>query len=166
MSRERSAEAETEETVVVHKPRRVLRELSRDECLALLRGNVNGYVGRIAYVVGGTPVIVPVNFVLDGETVVFCTAGGTKLDGLRRHRRIAFQADQTHTLDESGWSVLIRGTAREITDPAELRDLRRGPLSWAVAPTEHWMRITSGEISGRWLGRRPAASTIAGRRLR
>lgn len=142
--------------------RNELYELSRAECLALLRGNL--YLGRIGYVVEGVPVIVPVNFVLDGETVVFCTAKGSKLSWLSNHSRIAFQADEGHDLAESGWSVLIRGTAEEITDPAEVRALRRGPRSWAVPSAEHWVRITIDRISGRRLGRPPvtAGGTMPG----
>jgi nitroimidazol reductase NimA-like FMN-containing flavoprotein (pyridoxamine 5'-phosphate oxidase superfamily) len=142
------------------RPRYQLRELSREECLALLRGNL--YLGRIGYVVDGVPVIVPVNFVVDGDTVVFCTAKRSKLSWLSNHSRIAFQADQGHPLDESGWSVLIRGTAHEISDPAEVRNLRRGPRSWAVPSTERWVRITIDQISGRWLGRRPVDAVTTG----
>jgi uncharacterized protein len=129
-----------------------LQQLTAEECLALLGGPI--YLGRIGYVVDGVPVIVPVNFVLDGETVVFATMPGSKLSWLRNHRRIAFQVDQGHALDESGWSVLVRGTAHEITDLAELRALRRGPRSWAVPPTGHWVRIAIEQISGRRLGPR------------
>ena len=127
-----------------------LLELTRDECLALLRGN--RYLGRIGYVVDGVPVIVPVNFVLDDESVVFSTNQGSKLSWLGNHSRVAFQVDQGRPFDESGWSVLVRGTAQEVTDQAEVRALRRGPRSWATAPaTEHWVRITIEEISGRQL---------------
>lgn len=136
-------------------PRHGLRVLSREECLALLRGHLG--LGRIGYVVDGVPVIVPVNFMLDGDSVVFCTAKGSKLSWLSNHSRLAFQADHSHPADESGWSVLIRGTAQEITDPAEIRVVRSGPRSWAVPSTEHWVRIVIDQVSGRWLGR-PAHS--------
>jgi nitroimidazol reductase NimA-like FMN-containing flavoprotein (pyridoxamine 5'-phosphate oxidase superfamily) len=128
-----------------------LQELTAEQCLALLRGPI--YLGRIGYVVDGVPVIVPVNFVLDGETVVFATMPGSKLSWLKNQRQIAFQVDQGHVLDESGWSVLVRGTAHEITNLAELRALRRGPRSWAAPSTGHWIRIAMDQISGRRLGR-------------
>jgi nitroimidazol reductase NimA-like FMN-containing flavoprotein (pyridoxamine 5'-phosphate oxidase superfamily) len=144
--------------------RNQLQELTREECLALLRGSI--YLGRIGYVVDGVPVIVPVNFVLDGDTVVFCTTKGSKLSWLSNHTRIAFQADQAHALDQSGWSALIRGTAQEVTDAAAVRRLRRGSLrSWTVSSTEHWVRITVDHISGRRLGHRlhpPSANAKPG----
>jgi len=129
-----------------------LQELSRDECLELLRGG--NFLGRIGYVVDGLPIILPVNFVVDGESVVFSTARGSKLSWLSSHNRVAFQADHGRPLDRSGWSVLVHGTAREVTDPAELEALRQGPLhSWTVPSAEHWVRVSVDAISGRRLER-------------
>jgi hypothetical protein len=37
-----------------------------------------------------------------------------------------------------------------VTDPQELEELRRGPLkSWATPESEHWIRISIDQISGR-----------------
>jgi nitroimidazol reductase NimA-like FMN-containing flavoprotein (pyridoxamine 5'-phosphate oxidase superfamily) len=36
-------------------------------------------VGRLALVVSGAPALMPVNYVLDGETVVFRSGPGTKV---------------------------------------------------------------------------------------
>ena len=47
-----------------------LVELSRDECLELL-GAVS--VGRIAYATDDGPRVLPVNYVLEGDSVVFRT---------------------------------------------------------------------------------------------
>jgi uncharacterized protein len=130
-----------------------LHKLNRGECIELLRSHPD--LGRIGYVIDGVPVILPVNFVVDGESVVFVTARGSKLSWLRNHTRVAFQVDHGRRLDESGWSVLVHGTAQEVTDSAELESLRRGPLhSWAIASGEHWVRISLDEISGRRLARR------------
>jgi nitroimidazol reductase NimA-like FMN-containing flavoprotein (pyridoxamine 5'-phosphate oxidase superfamily) len=130
-----------------------LHTLSRDECFELMRGQLQ--LGRIGYVNDGVPVILPVNFVVDGDSVVFVTASGSKLSWLRNHTRVAFEVDRGRPLDESGWSVLVNGTAQEVSDPAELEVLRRGPLhSWAVASGEHWIRVSLDNVSGRRLARR------------
>jgi nitroimidazol reductase NimA-like FMN-containing flavoprotein (pyridoxamine 5'-phosphate oxidase superfamily) len=132
-----------------------LQELTRDECIELLRSYLYFGPGHIGYVVDGAPVILPVNFVVDGESVVFCTAKGSKLSWLSKHSRVAFEVDHGRPLDHSGWSVLVRGSAHEVTDPDELDTLRQGPLhSWAVPSAEHWIRISLDEISGRRLDRR------------
>jgi len=129
-----------------------LKILTRDECIELLQSHP--LFGRIGYVVEGVPVILPVNFVVDGQSVVFCTAKGSKLSWLSSHARVAFEVDHGRPLDRSGWSVLVHGTVHEITEPAELEALRQGPLhSWAVPSAEHWVRITLDEVSGRRLER-------------
>ncbi|MEO8898083.1 MAG: pyridoxamine 5'-phosphate oxidase family protein [Candidatus Dormibacter sp.] len=81
-----------------------------------------------------------------------CTAKGSKLSWLSNHSRVAFEADESRPSDRAGWSVLIRGSAHEVTDPDELDALRQGPLqSWVNPTTEHWVRIRVDEISGRAL---------------
>ena len=109
-------------------------------------------VGRIGYVADGIAIILPVNFtMLDGD-IVFCTAKGSKLSWLSLRGRVSFQADESRPADHEGWSVLIQGVAREVTDPGELGVLRRGPLrSWLRPPEEHWVRIGVESISGRAL---------------
>jgi uncharacterized protein len=131
-----------------------LTTLRREECLELLRGAV---VGRIGYVADGMAIIIPVNFALFDGDIVFCTAKGSKLSWLSLRERVAFEADESRSADHEGWSVLIQGVAREVTDPDELAVLRRGHLrSWFRSPHEHWVRISIDAMSGRTLHRAPA----------
>ncbi len=139
-----------------------LETLTREECLELLQRSV---IGRIGYVADGLAIIVPVNFtMLDGD-IVFCTARGRKLSWLNLRGRLSFQADESTPADHEGWSVLVHGVAREVTDPGELAALRRRPQrSWLRSPEEHWVRIDVESISGRALHRaaaRPAEPTRA-----
>ncbi len=125
-----------------------MRELSTDECLSLLRGH--GFVGRLAFLQEGKPAILPVNYVADGTSVTFCTRPGGRLSALSGGASVAFEIDETRPLYHSGWSVVVSGTAQEVTDPDELVALRHGPLrSWAVDPSAQWIRITIETISGR-----------------
>jgi uncharacterized protein len=126
-----------------------LNTLTREECLELLKQVV---VGRIGYVTDGIAIILPVNFwVVDGD-IIFCTAKGSTLNWLSLRGRLSFQADASRWADREGWSVLIHGVAREVTDPNELEILRRGPLrSWLRSSAEHWVRIRIETISGRAL---------------
>lgn len=55
--------------------------LDRDECLRLLAGDE---VGRLAVVEGRMPVVFPVNYALDGDTIVIRTDAGTKLGAAGR----------------------------------------------------------------------------------
>jgi nitroimidazol reductase NimA-like FMN-containing flavoprotein (pyridoxamine 5'-phosphate oxidase superfamily) len=133
-----------------------LRALAREECLELLQQVV---VGRIGYVTDGIAIILPVNFtVLDGD-IVFCTSKGSTLKWLSLRGRLSFQADESRWADREGWSVLIHGVAREVTDPSELEILRRGILrSWLRSPAEHWVRIRIETISGRALHAAPSGA--------
>ena len=56
-------------------PKRV-QELTRREALELLQ--LHSYVGRIGFVVDGRPLILPVNYLADDASIVFCTEPGTK----------------------------------------------------------------------------------------
>jgi nitroimidazol reductase NimA-like FMN-containing flavoprotein (pyridoxamine 5'-phosphate oxidase superfamily) len=124
--------------------------LSRDECLNLLQ--YKAFVGRVGFVTEGRPFVMPVNYLCEDDSVVFCTAEGTQLGGVGDGAPVAFEVDDSSAMEHSGWSVLVHGTAREVTDPQELEALRRGPLrSWARRPAEHWVRIPIDEISGRRL---------------
>jgi uncharacterized protein len=53
-----------------------LEVIDPDECRRLLAGDE---IGRLAVADGGAPTVVPVNYVVDGDAVVFRTAPGTKL---------------------------------------------------------------------------------------
>lgn len=129
-----------------------LRELSAQESLTLLRDK--SFVGRVAFVVDGRPFILPVNYLADGDSVVFSTGEGTKLATLGTGAQVAFEVDDSRPLDHAGWSVVVHGTAREVTDPNEVERLRRGPLkSWAKQAPLHWVRISIAEITGRRLTR-------------
>lgn len=122
--------------------------LTKEESLRLLQDK--SFVGRVGFLADGRLTILPVNYLADDDAVFFCTAEGTKLSALRGGAQVAFEVDASQSLYHSGWSVLVNGTAEEVTDPAELDRLRRGPLkSWAVAASQHWVRISIDTISGR-----------------
>ena len=82
----------------------------------------------------------PGEFVVSGGAIVFRTVPGTKLDAATAGAVVAFEADAYGTAeDRSGWSVLVRGVAEEVTrsrpssrPPASSRS-SRGPGT--VAPT-------------------------------
>lgn len=119
-----------------------LTEIGREECLALLAA---GCVGRFAVaVVDDGPLVVPVNYVMDGEAVVFRTAAGQKLAQLRR--RASFQVDGFDHPAETGWSVLLRGFAYEATS-WEVAHLQLVP--WAAGAKDRWVRIVPTSITGR-----------------
>jgi uncharacterized protein len=123
------------------------QELTKSECFELL---ARERLGRVAVVDDRGPVVFPVNFVLDRHMVVFRADAGTKLDAACRGSRVAFEVDGTDAAAHTGWSVLIRGEAVEVTDPAELARLRKLPLDpWAPGAKTHYVRILPTVLTGR-----------------
>lgn len=124
--------------------------MDRAECLRLLGAN---RFGRLAVnIPGHPPMIRPVNYVLDerSESVVFRSDPGAKLHGLLASRKAAFEIDGLDPENRTGWSVLVRGVAEEITAPAEQRRLERLPLDpWAPGEKPHWIRIRAWTVTGR-----------------
>ena len=130
-------------------PRRQVRwqELTKGECFELL---AREQLGRVAVVDDRGPIVLPVNFVLDRHMVVFRTDEGTKLDAAIRGSRVAFEIDGTDAAAHTGWSVMVRGEAVEVTDPEELARLRRLPLSpWAPGAKSRYVRILPAVLTGR-----------------
>jgi nitroimidazol reductase NimA-like FMN-containing flavoprotein (pyridoxamine 5'-phosphate oxidase superfamily) len=121
----------------------VLEELDREECLRLA---ASMSVGRVAVAVdGAAPLVVPVNYVLDGEVVVFRTGPGTKLRALR-DTPISFQVDLIDPTHRTGWSVLMSGVTVETTE----RDVEHLVIeSWAPGDRHHWIRLLPTWITGR-----------------
>jgi hypothetical protein len=120
-----------------------LEELVRQECLDLLSACS---IGRVAVPVAGDgPLVVPVNYVLDGDVVVFRSDPGTKLTAVQLGP-ISFQVDQLDFLRRTGWSVLVRGLAYEATH-WETDHIPLDP--WAGGDKHHWVRLVPSSITGR-----------------
>lgn len=124
-----------------------VEHLSTDECWKLLGGHP---VGRIGVLVDSAPEIYPVNHVVDEGTIVFRTDPGNKLHGIDRSPSVCFEADALDVDDRTGWSVLVKGRAAEITDAEELHRARALPLRfWALGEKGHWIRVMPREVTGR-----------------
>ena len=137
----------------VFQARTGLMVLDRDGCLELLRQEE---VGRLAIVEGGHPLVFPVNYVLDGEDIVFRTAEGTKLSaGVRGP--VCFEVDNIERSTHTGWSVIVSGRLEEVTkaDGARLQRLQALPVEpWAPGLKDHWMRVVARSITGRQIPKR------------
>ncbi len=123
-----------------------LEVLDRDECWALVGRSA---IGRVGVTVDGRPLVFPINFVLDGNAVVFRTSAGTKLWAARR-APIVFECDAIDARYHTGWSVMLAGRAEEIRNPLERSRLARLPLTpWTVGEKPVWLRLRPRTISGR-----------------
>lgn len=124
--------------------------LSHDECLRLLAAHE---FGRLVVVIGeGAPVIRPVNYVFDehSKSVVVRTGVGSKLHGLLRSGRAAFEIDAVDDTWHTGWSVVVVGTATEVKTVSEIERLEQlGLDSWTPGDKTHWVQIRAWSVSGR-----------------
>lgn len=122
--------------------------IDREACLDLLRADD---VGRLAVIDGGRPVIFPVNYVFDGDEIVFRTAPGTKLEQGPRSAA-CFEIDEFDRAHHAGWSVVVTGRLEEVTryNGALFDHASELPVHpWAEGPKEHLMRLVPASITGR-----------------
>ncbi|WP_329347836.1 pyridoxamine 5'-phosphate oxidase family protein [Streptomyces sp. NBC_01261] len=122
-------------------------ELGAGECRSLL--GTHG-VGRIAVSTDSGPVVVPVNYSVVDDAIVFRTASGAT-PSLAVGRRVAFEVDRIDDAFSRGWSVLVRGHGRAVADSGEARRLADGAHSrpWAGGERELWVRIDMQAVTGR-----------------
>ena len=120
-------------------------EMTEADCWEMLRRHE---LGRLAYRDGDTVQIAPLNYAVQGRSIVFRTAEGSKLSAIRDHNDVAFEIDET--TDEAAMSVICRGRAVELTgEDAQMVDqLRLRP--WVRTVKHHVVSIEIEEISGRF----------------
>lgn len=142
----------TEAPRSVASPQTAIDWIDRDACVVLLRGDE---IGRLAYNVGHAPHIVPVNYRMDGEAVVFRTDAGMKLD-VGRRAPVSFEIDRFDRATRTGWSVVVAGWFEEVTpyDTETYERVRQLPVEpWAGGEKAHWVRIVPSRITGRRIGK-------------
>ncbi|MGW7529201.1 helix-turn-helix domain-containing protein [Streptomyces sp. NPDC054783] len=122
-------------------------ELTPGECRALLGSHG---VGRLAVPTDTGPVIVPVNYsVVEGAFVFRTVLGATP--SLAAGQAVALEVDRIDDTFSQGWSVLIRGSARSVTDPQEQQRLTEQAYSapWAGGGRDLWVRVEPRTVTGR-----------------
>jgi nitroimidazol reductase NimA-like FMN-containing flavoprotein (pyridoxamine 5'-phosphate oxidase superfamily) len=134
-----------------------LEELDEQECQTLLAATS---VGRVGVVVGGQPLVFPVNYVFDGNSIIVRTAVGTMLSAASLGL-VAFEIDGIDAASRSGWSVMVQGVGHEVSDALDLTSEHlQGVevLPWAPGPKPLLLRIDAKTISGRRFGGGPVTS--------
>lgn len=106
-------------------------------------------VGRVAFVDEDGPVVLPVNYVLDGNTVLFCTSSANTLGAHLDSATVAFEVGEFDASTQSGWSVLVRGVASFVSADELERDEGLRPFTWADGVRTLVVRISPVSVSGR-----------------
>ncbi|MFF9323000.1 pyridoxamine 5'-phosphate oxidase family protein [Streptomyces sp. NPDC014735] len=124
-----------------------LRDLGPDECRARL--STHG-VGRVAVSTRHGPAVIPVNYEVIDDAIAFRTAPGSA-PAAAVGTEVAFEVDHVDETMSQGWSVLVVGPARGVTDPEEARMLadRAHSEPWAGGEREMWVSIQPTRLTGR-----------------
>ena len=118
--------------------------LDEDHCWDLL---ASAQVGRLATAVDRTPEIFPVNYAVDGDTLLFRSAEGSKLLAIAMNPDICFEIDQYG--EETAQSVIVRGRAR-ILDEFEEHRAENVPLRpWVPTLKYNVVEIAPAQVTGR-----------------
>ncbi|WP_343487256.1 pyridoxamine 5'-phosphate oxidase family protein [Allomuricauda sp. d1] len=91
----------------------MIKNLEMDKCLEVLGNNL---IGRIGYIFGQSPFIVPITYFHDKEQkcIISYSAEGHKMEAMRRYDIIALQVDEIDSIEQ--WkSVLVQGRFEELT---------------------------------------------------
>jgi len=125
--------------------------LETEQCLALLRRE---RLGRVGFVRAGAVEILPVNYVVLGDSVAFKSGHGSKLGAAMDAAPITFEADGvTHSgALPLGWSVVVKGVAGLLPDDERAALLEAGaplPSLPSAAAAGRWVVVRAEEISGR-----------------
>ncbi|MEV8100684.1 pyridoxamine 5'-phosphate oxidase family protein [Kitasatospora sp. NPDC085879] len=125
---------------------RLLR-LTEKECWERL--GTHG-VGRIALPGQPYPIVLPVNYTVDGRAIAYRTAD-FGVAATAAGSDVGFEVDRVDDASSSGWSVLIGGRAERVGDPAEDHRLDRLAATepWAGGTRHLWIRIDPETVTGR-----------------
>lgn len=132
--------------------------LDRDAAMRFL-GSVS--LGRVVFTRHALPTVRPVNHtVVDGD-IVIRTHGDADLTRYTRQTGgegavVAYEADDLDPDTHLGWSVVVTGYARLVTDPRELARYRTLLRPWSTQRMEHAVRIHPDLITGLHLTAAPS----------
>ncbi|WP_238147545.1 pyridoxamine 5'-phosphate oxidase family protein [Rothia uropygioeca] len=122
-----------------------VRELTHDESWQVLS---RARIARFVTVDEGEIDITPLNIFASDGRIYFRTAPGSKLTKLQLNPNVALETDKIE--GAVAHSVVVRGSARLLTDPAETDRVAAMPLfPWVRTEKLEFVEITPTEITGR-----------------
>lgn len=125
----------------------LVTDLGPEECWSELRAQE---FGRLAYVLGDEPGLVPLNYAVDeagGPSVLFRTAGGSKLLAVVMRPSVVLEVDRFD--EHEAVSVLVRGHARRLEEDEAHRAEQLPLRPWVATEKHEVVEIVPEEVSGR-----------------
>lgn len=122
----------------------VITELTPEQCWDMLRAEE---FGRLVYRLVDEVHIVPINYAVDGDTLLFRTAEGSKLLGVVMHPEVLFEIDRYD--DHEAQSVIVRANARRLEEDEEHRSENIPLRPWVGTLKYNVVEMAPFEITGR-----------------
>jgi nitroimidazol reductase NimA-like FMN-containing flavoprotein (pyridoxamine 5'-phosphate oxidase superfamily) len=123
------------------------QELAREEALRLL---ATVPLGRVVFTDRALPAIRPVNHIVDGRDIVFRTSSSaaitTAVHGIGTI--VAFEADAIDSARRAGWSVVVIGGARVLTDTTQIEHYRQLLRPWTPGTKDDFIAVRADVVSG------------------
>jgi nitroimidazol reductase NimA-like FMN-containing flavoprotein (pyridoxamine 5'-phosphate oxidase superfamily) len=121
--------------------------MSAEDCVRFLGGTTT--VGRLGFQSSRGQQLLPVNFVFRHDRVYFTTSPDSVLAELADGcDDVAFEIDYPDRLMQHGWSVLVKGRTRRVSqDDVDLSP--RAPRPWAPGARDILVELTPEQITGR-----------------
>lgn len=125
-----------------------LSNLLPTECRDLLE---QASVGRVVLSIQAMPAALPVSYRVVDDDVVFRTGEGGKLEAAVNNAVVAFEVDHIDISAHSGWSVLVVGEARKVTEPEHVARIDAAEIdTWLPADGDSsYVAISIERITGR-----------------
>jgi len=126
---------------------RLLERLTRTKALALL-GSVP--IGRLVFTHQALPAIRPVNHLLDGESIIVRLTAGAAMASAASDGGVvvAYEADAIDAVSQVGWSVIVVGTARLLSDELAAERYRARLRPWVSGSLDDVITITTDVVTG------------------
>ncbi|MBS43805.1 MAG: pyridoxamine 5'-phosphate oxidase [Nocardioides sp.] len=126
-----------------HGPGGTLQELSEEQCRDLLGEHV---LGRLVWNGSAGIHVAPVNYALDGDRVVVRVSAASSVAREAEDSPVAFEVDHLDHETRTGWSVLVRGTAR--IDFHEHEEIPEVDV-WPAGPRTLVLLVEIAQLTGR-----------------
>jgi uncharacterized protein len=124
-----------------------LHTLEASECWELLSCHE---VGRVAYVDGLGPMVVPITFVVLDDAVLFRVAADSTLARHLPGEQAALEVDDIDDFTRSAWNVVLRGPVAAVTGH-DLAHVDSWPTPWPEGARTLHLRLTPDLVAGRRL---------------
>lgn len=108
-------------------------------------------MGRIVFTSQAMPAIRPVNHLIDGGRIILRTsedAAITTAAASDAGTVVAYEADDINPATGTGWSVIVTGLARLVTDPAQAAHYHDTLDSWDPGDKPQIIAIDPGLVTG------------------